>query len=332
MKNIFKTAAGKQGPAERFANQIDAMLEKGERPWFQPWKNGNTARIMCPVNQAGTPYRGINTFMLWEAATRNGFNNPNWMTLRQANRLGGHVLKGEHHTPIIWAGTETKTEMEDGEEKERRFPVRKTFQLFNAQQIEGLPEHYYDKAPERLPVSDRIKNAEEFFAAAGADIRHGGNKAYYSLGGDYIRMPDRHLFKDDESYMQTLAHEYAHWTRHPSRLARDFGRQKFGDEGYAREELVAELASVILCAHLDLIPEPREENAAYIGHWQKMIKGNPKIVSIAMSEAQKAADFIISAHEPASPDMTQEIDHDVYAEPAPTPRSVAARIMQGPGF
>ena len=89
---------------------------------------------------------------------------------------------------------------------------------------------------------------------------------------------------------------------------------------------------MILCAHLDLIPEPREENVAYIGHWQKMIKGNPRIVSIAMHEAQEAADFIISKHEPIVPDMTQEIDHDVHAEPAPQPRSVAARVMQGPGF
>jgi antirestriction protein ArdC len=228
MKKFFKAAAGHQSAAERFANQIDAKLEEGVRPWFQSWENGDTRRILCPVNQAGTPYRGINIFMLWEAANRQGFNNPNWMTLRQANRLGGHIRKGEHHTPIIWASMETQTEMEDGEEKKSLFPVRKTFQVFNVQQIEGLPEHYYDKPPERLPVSDRIANAEEFFAAAGADIRHGGNKAYYSVAGDYIRLPDRHLFKDDESYMQTLAHEYAHWTRHPSRLKRDFGRHKSG--------------------------------------------------------------------------------------------------------
>jgi len=115
----------------------------------------------------------------------------------------------------------------------------------------------------------RIDHAESFFAATGTDIRHGGNQAYYAVGSDRIQMPPFEGFRDAESYYATLAYETTHWTRHPSRLDRDFGRKRWGDEGYAAEELVAELGSAFLSADLDLELEPREDHSAYIESWLK---------------------------------------------------------------
>ena len=97
-----------------------------------------------------------------------------------------------------------------------------------------------------------------------ADIRHGGTQAYYAQEPDYIRMPPFEAFRDAESYYATLAHETTHWTKHPTRLAREFGRKKWGDEGYAEEELVAELGSAFLCADLELaLDAPRGSRFLY---------------------------------------------------------------------
>ena len=85
-----------------------------------------------------------------------------------------------------------------------------------------------------------------------------------------------------------------HWTKHPSRLARDFGRKQWGDEGYAQEELVAELGAAFLCAHLELASEPREENASYIATWLEVLKNDPRFIFKAAAQAQRATDFLAS--------------------------------------
>lgn len=139
----------------------------------------------------------------------------------------------------------------------------------------------------------RIGHAESFFAALNADIWHGGNRAYYTMAEDRVQMPPFETFRDAESYYATLAHECAHWTRHPSRLERDFGRKRWGDEGYAMEELVAELASAFLSADLDLMPEPRPDHAAYIASWLKVLKDDKRAIFTAASHAQRAADFLL---------------------------------------
>jgi antirestriction protein ArdC len=137
----------------------------------------------------------------------------------------------------------------------------------------------------------RIDAADRFFAATGADIRHGGTRAYYASGPDYVQMPPFETFRDAESYAVTLGHELVHWTEHDKRLARDFG-MRHGDEGYAREELVAELGSAFLCADLGITPEVRPDHAAYIASWLTVLKGDKRFVFTAASHAQRAADFL----------------------------------------
>ncbi len=158
--------------------------------------------------------------------------------------------------------------------------------------IEGLPAHFYATAEARLDPVQRVARADEFFAATAAQIRHGGNMACYAVGSDHVQMPPFETFRDAESYYATLAHETSHWTRHPSRLDRDFGRKRFGDEGYAMEELVAELGSAFLCADLDLTPELRADHAAYIEGWLKVLKQYRRAIFTAASHAQRAADFL----------------------------------------
>lgn len=279
----------------RITDQIVAELEQGVRPWFKPWNAEHSAgRITRPLRHNGIAYQGINTVMLWSAAVACGYAAPIWMTFRQAKELGGHVRKGEKGNLVVYANKISKTEIDDdtGEEVERDIPFMKGYTVFNVEQIEGLPAQFYAPAAPRLDPVQRIDHAEAFFAATGADIRHGGNRAYYSVTDDYVQMPPFETFRDAESYYATLAHECTHWTRHPSRLERDFGRKRWGDEGYAMEELVAELGAAFLSADLDLTPEPREDHAAYIASWLKVLKDDKRAIFTAAAHAQRGADFL----------------------------------------
>ena len=287
---------------QRVTAQIVASLEQGVRPWLKPWNAEHAAgRITRPLRGNGVPYQGINVLMLWGAAVERGYAAPIWMTFKQALELGGCVRKGEKGSQVVYASTfsRTETDGESGEESERDIPFLKGYTVFNVEQIDGLPAHFTAPAEARLDPVQRIAQAEQFFSATGATVRHGGNQAYYSVASDVVQMPFFETFRDAESYYATLAHELTHWTRHPSRLDRSFGRKSFGDEGYAMEELVAELGAAFLSADLGLTPEPREDHAAYIGHWLNVLKNDKRAIFTAASHAQRAADFIAAFAAPA---------------------------------
>lgn len=232
--------------------------------------------------------------MLWSSALAAGFAAPIWMTFKQALELNAHVRKGKKGSLVVYANSITRKETDDvsGDETEREIHFMKGYTVFNVEQIEGLPAHYYAKPEPRFNHVQRIEHAESFFTNLRADIRHGGTQAYYAQDSDYIRMPPFEAFCDAQAYYATLAHESTHWTKHPSRLAREFGRKKWGDEGYAEEELVAELGSAFLCADLELALIPREDHASYIAHWLTVLKDDKRAIFRAAAHAQRAADFI----------------------------------------
>jgi antirestriction protein ArdC len=278
----------------RVTDKIIADLEQGVRPWVKPWNAQHLAgRISRPLRHNGMPYRGINVVMLWMAAVAQGYASPIWMTFRQAKALNGFVRKGETGTLVVYANTFTATQTdEDGEECEREIPYLKGYTVFNREQIEGLPVHYHGRAEAPAHPVARIERAEAFFASTRADIRHGGDRAYYALQPDYVQMPPHETFRDAESYAAVLAHELTHWTRHPSRLDRDLGRKRWGDEGYAREELVAEIGAAFLCADLGIAPEVREDHAAYVASWLQVLKDDKRAVFQAAAHAQRAVDYL----------------------------------------
>jgi len=280
---------------ERITARIVSELEQGVRPWFKPWHAEHAAgRITRPLRANGTPYRGINVLSLWIDAVAKNFSAPIWMTYKQARELGGQVRRSEQGSLVVYADKIRRSEKDTdtGEEIEREIPFMRGYTVFCVDQIEGLPAQYYATVAPAIDRVQRIGHAERFFAATDAVIRHGGNQAFYSVARDHVQMPCFAAFKDAESYYATLAHECTHWTRHPSRLDRDFGRKRFGDEGYAMEELVAELGSAFLCADLSLAPDIREDHAAYIAGWLNVLKNDKRAIFTAASHAQRAADYL----------------------------------------
>jgi antirestriction protein ArdC len=177
------------------------------------------------------------------------------------------------------------------------------YTVFNAEQIEGLPEAC-NAAPETLPVPRMpitISEAEtrwaSLFARIPVTLRHRGNRAFYSKAGDFIQMPLREAFRNGSQYWAALAHETAHASRHETRLNRDFGQTRFGDEGYALEELVAELASAFIRTHIGLPADHLEDHATYIDGWLKALGDNPSSFLTAASKAQAAADWVLKEME-----------------------------------
>ena len=278
----------------RVTNRIIADLEQGVRPWQKPWDAGNAAgALVWPRRASGAQYRGINVMLLWGAAAERGYQSAIWMTYKQATELGAQVRRGETGSLVVYANSLKRTETDaKGEETEREIPFMKGYTVFNVEQIDGLPAHYYHKADEqtREPIA-RIEQAESYFANTGATIRHGGDKAYYSPALDHIQMPLRESFWYPESYYAVLAHETTHWTAHPSRLARELGK-RFGTRAYAAEELIAEMGSAFLCADLGITPEVRPDQAAYLASWLDVLKADSRAIFTAAAQAQRAVDFL----------------------------------------
>ena len=278
----------------KVTDRIISDLEQGIRPWMKPWNAEHAdGRITRPLRHNGTPYRGMNILLLWGEAMTKGYAAPIWMTYKQAQELGANVRKGEHGSLVVYANTISKTETnEQGEDVEREIPFMKGYTVFNVEQVDGLPAHYYAQPENPLPLSERIEHADAFINSTGAAIQHGGNSASYAPSRDIVQLPPFEAFKDKESYYATALHELTHWTKAKNRLDRDFSGKRFGDHGYAREELVAELGAAFLCAEIGITPEVREDHAAYLGHWLTVLKEDKRAIFSAAAHAQRAADYL----------------------------------------
>tara|TARA_R110002124_G_scaffold183401_4_gene350819 strand:+ start:50234 stop:51151 length:918 start_codon:yes stop_codon:yes gene_type:complete len=292
---MTKNDTPRQDIYSRITDQIAAALEQGIKPWTQPWNAGHAAGpVSRPLRFNGESYSGINVLTLWASAMERNFAAPIWMTFKQALELGGHVRKGEKGSPVVYANTIQKTEVDErtGDEAELTIPFMKGYTVFNVEQIEDLPAHYYSLREATRNPDERLAHADGFFAAMGARILNGGNAAFYRMASDHIQMPMFEAFFNAQSYYATLAHESVHWTRHPSRLDRTFEQQRYGDVGYAKEELVAELGAAFLCADLELKLEDRNDHAAYIGSWLQVLRNDKRAIFTAAAHAQRAVDYL----------------------------------------
>lgn len=251
--------------------QVIADLERGVRPWSRSWSSSpttTTAARALPRRSTGDHYRGVNVLVLWMAALANGFDSPTWMTFQQAKQLGGSVRKGEKATHVLYFDQFTVEDPREGREGESRsIRFAKAYAVFNVQQIEGLPERFHGVATPASPVP-----AAAFFSSIGATVQHGGDQPMYMPQRDVIRMPRPEQFRSPDAYAATLGHELVHWTGHVSRLDRSFDR--FGTEAYALEELVAELGAAFLCATLGIADTQREDHAAYLAHYLRLLRND----------------------------------------------------------
>lgn len=312
--------------AEEVAARIIEQLEQGTAPWQKPWKPGE---LRLPFNPTtGKEYTGMNS--MWLAMQ--GQSDPRWMTYNQASAEGGQVKKGSKGTHIVyWKFSEERKATDDqgrpifdpetGKQKTINVQLERprSFMavVFNAAQIDGFPPL---EARPTMPEPERHERAEAILANSGADIRHSpGDRAFYRPSTDSITLPERSQFPTGDAYYATALHEVGHWTGHPSRLDRDLSHP-FGSEGYAREELRAEIASLMLGDRLDIGHDP-EQHAAYVGSWIKALKEDPKEIFRAAGDAGRIASYVMGFEQ----EQTQSVERQaVPAIYAPEPEVMAA--------
>ena len=272
--------------------QIINAIEQGvSGDWRMPWHTSGRYAF-SPVNVISKkPYRGINTLCLWAAAQAKGYESGEWGTYNQWQERGAQVRKGEKATLVVfWKFANSSESQDEGETlaSGSRLLFTRGYSVFNAAQVDG----YAPKAEPARPMPERIEQADVFFRAIGADLRHGGNQAFYSPARDFVQMPAFGAFREAVSYYSVLAHEHTHWTAHPARCNRELGK-RFGDNAYAAEELIAELGAAFTCAHLGLSTEPREDHARYLQSWLGVLKADKRAIFTAASKAQQACDWMI---------------------------------------
>jgi antirestriction protein ArdC len=287
------TATDKPDVYAKVTSQIINAIEQGVGNWKMPWHTSGRF-ASSPINATSRKaYRGINTVCLWAAAESKGYDSGEWATYQQWQERGAQVRKGEKATTVVfWKFANSTAENQDGDDNQpatgSRLLFTRGYAVFNAAQVDG----YTPKAEPAVSMPERIERAETWVQSIGADLRHGGNRAYYTTADDHIQMPPFAAFVENVSYYSTLAHEHTHWTAKSERCDRQLGK-RFGDSAYAAEELIAELGAAFVCAHLGLSTEPREDHAEYIQSWLKVLRADKRAIFTAASKAQQAADYLI---------------------------------------
>lgn len=279
---------------ESVTAQIIAALEAGTPPWVCPW-NGTDAD-MAPAN-LGTrrPYRGINVLLLNLQSMLRGYSSNRWLTYQQARAAGAQVRKGEAGTPIVFfkmhelgAASSVAPALPDAER--RVVPLMRTFTVFNAAQIDGLPPALLTPEADACTTWDCVRTAYRILRESGASIGHGGARAFYLPGEDRIQLPPPTSFANATDYYATALHELTHWTGHPDRCNRVLGR-RHGIDAYAFEELVAEMGAAFLTNHCRL--PGRLQHASYIASWLLALRNDKRLIFAAASQAQRASDFLL---------------------------------------
>ena len=292
---------------EQITQQIVDGLRQGVVPWRKPWRND--ANSGSPSNIVSKkPYRGINTLVLDLVAMQRGYQSRWWGTFRQWSELGGKIKRrpagvrsGDWATTAVFCKQVEKIERnQNGEEETVRYPLLRSYKLFNLDQVDGvsldrLRAGQEGEGGEEARLYDRHVAADDLIAATSADIRLGGNRAYYvrpepvdafprHSSGDYIQSPRQWQYNDANAYYETMFHELAHWAE-----------VRLGWSGtYAMGELVAEMASCFVASELGIpVGDDLENHQGYLADWLTAMNADPKVIFSVASQASRVADYLL---------------------------------------
>lgn len=298
---------------QQTADKIIESLKDGTAPFIKPWKANELANAI-PYNPiTNKPYNGINSINLM----LEGYNDPRWLTFKQAQSINANVKKGEKSTLIqYWQFTETvdKTDEEGNlitndkgevEKIEIQLEHPKVFfaYVFNAEQINNMPKLENKQEIDTFKV---VEKAEEIIKNSGATINHKlSNAAYYDNIADEITLPNKENFISEGAYYAVALHELGHWTGNEKRLNRDM-QHPFGSKEYAKEELRAEIGSFLFNGRLGLDYDPGM-HLSYVDNWVQILEDKPNEIFKATADATK----IVSYLENLSLEQKKELEQNV---------------------
>lgn len=294
---------------QHVTDKIIAALEAGTAPWLKPWNNPESC-LGLPKNAVSNRlYSGINILLLWLAAEEKGYRQSKWITALNVKKLGGYIRKGEKATIAVMYQPIEREKLDDngevilndeGKSEMEKFVLIKKHNLFNIEQCENLPQNLYDTETALANIAGS-ENQYKIFGEIRQIIRgmeldikiQPSNKAFYHAETDKVLMPEMKQFNSEQDFYSTLLHEVTHATGHPSRLNREgitSHKAKFGNKLYAFEELIAEMGSSFLCAHLGFDTTP--QNASYIKSWIEVLKQDKKAIFRASGKAREAYEYM----------------------------------------
>lgn len=304
------TAARRDLHAE-LTQKIVTQIEAGAGEFKMPWHRPGIAFTIPKNALTEARYRGSNILWLWMDADEKKFEHQVWATYKQWQELGAQVRGGEKATLIVkygeWVPKDARDkakEAGDDPDNHKRL-YAKPAHVFNIDQVDAPADLRTKLLPPLTPIPDlttRLAHVDAYLAATGAEFREGGQRAFYrhrssNDEGDFIQMPPRNLFTGTEtstpteSYESTRCHEAIHWSGAEHRLNRQHG-ERFGDNAYAFEELVAELGAAYLCAELEITNTPRPDHAQYIQGWLAALKNDPRAIFSAAAAASAAVEYL----------------------------------------
>ena len=310
-----KPKAKKQTPEEKICAEIIALIEKGVNPWQKPWTaqtSGNYRNLIT-----GHLYSGANTALLIMYEVSRGYTSNLYVGYAQAAKKNWTVKKGSkacyilHPVPVCFDKTDkdgNPVKDDKGNVVKVQFMNFKPVAVFNSDCLVGADEKAQDALEQTIKheqrnIKENFNDVETrkhkafttlkgYMDAQEIDLLEGGDRAYYSPSADNIGMPKPKQFQTVDGYLATLSHECIHSTKKESRLDRSFGFSMFGNDAYAREELVAELGSAILTRKLN-VGSKIEHHSSYLKSWLKGIKEDTSYLFKSLAYANKAANFIL---------------------------------------
>ena len=357
---------GKPVPAadiyKMITDKVISMFKNAKASdYHRPWKDD---AFFIPLNfDSKKPYRGVNRLLLQERIGFAGaFRNPYFLTFNQIKKHGGRLKKGTRGYEVVYysiryivpadkntgrkAYSSTNAhKVIDFIDKHKlpenivtRIPMIRYYNVYNGEDITGidfkLPEVKIGRAvPDTAPENQAAALIVENYPNPPA-IKHGGNEAYYKLSEDLVRMPKIEQFDSVNDYYRTLFHELTHSTRHENRLNREKISFRFGDSGYAKEELVAEFGAVFLSAWAGIMWYNNKNHAAYLKGWNSAIKeaeNDNKFLMKAASLAQAATDYILNLDAAGQPAFLSKYEKPNKAE-KPKKKAFASKIQIIPPY
>ena len=316
---------------QKFAEMMYNIITKAKsKNWKQGWLGVKGTILGLPQNITGRTYSGGNSFFLMADTSEKGYNTPVYMTFKQAKDRNLHVNAGEKSVPIFKWGLSIKDEKgktvseEDynamSKEERDKFSVRpypKVYHVFNIDQtnLSEVNKKKYDAIVARFKAPDEeVKDSKGMYIndaldrmfkekAWHCDIRYDkpSSRAFYVPSQDFIVLPMKEQFnigktaeevyRDGMEYYSTALHEMGHSTGHASRLNRQFGAKR--TDGYAHEELIAEMTAALVGSTMGFDKKILENNANYLKGWLENLKRNPESITTIMSDVGKASDMII---------------------------------------
>jgi antirestriction protein ArdC len=303
-------AHGTASRSDLHAQITDAILstiQEDSGQWRLPWRRDDGSMGLPQNALTNKEYNGINIVSLWVQAQKRRFSTALWASYKQWQELGAHVRRGEKASQVVFYKTiEVETSVGDSGDDGKRL-IAKSYSVFNASQVDG---YILPTAPDPLPAIERLAAVDRFIDATQARITEGGDRAYYNRASDHITMPDEYRFTGTatidrrEAYYSVKLHELSHWTGHETRLNRVFGK-RFGDQAYAAEELVAELATAFLCAELRITQTTPPDHAQYLANWLILLKSDNRAIFSAAAKASEAARYLreLQVPEPSRPTL-----------------------------